>query len=246
MLSICPSGFVAMEDLCELAERSWNLGARPSWLSGRSFPLPIGGIRSQRQQAVRMLAEALGPRLADGALRAAGMDQHDGSVVWIPAATWRLIKNPEWCGTTNLMSALEGQFIRVVGGDGIPRECVALLTMSDAYSFMNRPDPGQPLGVEPVDLTPVTMRPPQAPEPSPAAPEKAKRNPGGRQPRHDWDGFWIEVVLYAAKNDLAAEDRPDLQRHMETWSTETWTDPPDAETIRKKIRALFARVTPPN
>jgi hypothetical protein len=72
------------------------------------------------------------------------------------------------------------------------------------------------------------------------------RASGGRPPVHDWDAFWIEVAWYAAENDLEAAHRHELQRHMENWTAKTWEKPPDAETIRKKIRELFARVTQPD
>jgi hypothetical protein len=56
---------------------------------------------------------------------------------------------------------------------------------------------------------------------------------------HEWEGFWIEVALYAAKHDLDPEHRRDLQRHMEEWTATQWPEPPDKATIRRRLQRLF-------
>jgi hypothetical protein len=72
-----------------------------------------------------------------------------------------------------------------------------------------------------------------------AAPPSSRRSIGGRPAKHDWEQFWIEVALYAAKNDLDPELRTELQRHMRKWAAKNWADPPDDPTIRRRIKRLF-------
>jgi len=67
----------------------------------------------------------------------------------------------------------------------------------------------------------------------------AKRAAGGATPRHDWEAFWIEVALYAAKNDLNPEHRLELQRHMVDWTAHMWPEPPDPATIRARLKKLY-------
>jgi hypothetical protein len=80
---------------------------------------------------------------------------------------------------------------------------------------------------------------------APAGPDVARDSPpergtrGGRPPKHDWDAFWIEIVLFAADNNLEPEDRLKLQKRMEEWTAERWSDPPDTTTIRKRLKRLF-------
>jgi hypothetical protein len=62
---------------------------------------------------------------------------------------------------------------------------------------------------------------------------------GGSPPKHDWEAFWIQVAIWAARNDLVKEDRPRLQKHMTDWTATQWPTPPDPATIRKKLSALF-------
>jgi hypothetical protein len=61
----------------------------------------------------------------------------------------------------------------------------------------------------------------------------------GRPPKHAWDDFWIEVVIYAAANDLNERDRSELQKHMSKWTAENWVEPPDEATIRAKLAKLY-------
>ncbi len=70
-------------------------------------------------------------------------------------------------------------------------------------------------------------------------PTNERQSRGGVAPKHDWDGFWIEVAHYAAKNDLNPEHRRDLQRHMQAWTAEHWLEPPDPATIRSRMKRLF-------
>jgi hypothetical protein len=67
---------------------------------------------------------------------------------------------------------------------------------------------------------------------------------GGRPPRHDWDAFWIEGILYASKNDLFETERPVFNRYMLDWTASNMQDPaPSEPEIRKKIARLYDRVT---
>lgn len=70
-------------------------------------------------------------------------------------------------------------------------------------------------------------------------PTDVHQSRGGAPRKHDWEQFWIEVALYAAKNDLDPAHRTELQRHMRAWAAEHWTNPPDDPTIRGRIRRLF-------
>jgi hypothetical protein len=66
------------------------------------------------------------------------------------------------------------------------------------------------------------------------------RGAGGKPLQHDWDGFWIEVALYADKNDLDAAHRNELQKHLEEWSASEMRDPaPTPATIRTKLSRLY-------
>ena len=80
-----------------------------------------------------------------------------------------------------------------------------------------------------------------------ASEAKAARNTGGTPLKHDWDGFWIEVALYAEKNELDPAHRPELQRHMEDWTARTSPKPPDGATIRARLARLYtARIAEQN
>jgi hypothetical protein len=68
-------------------------------------------------------------------------------------------------------------------------------------------------------------------------PGRATARAGGAPPRHDWDAFWIEVALYAAKHDLDPDPahRRDLQQHMVEWAAREL----DEATIRGRLSRLF-------
>jgi hypothetical protein len=76
--------------------------------------------------------------------------------------------------------------------------------------------------------------------PAPAASPKHGHTLGGAPPRYDWESFWIEVVLYAAKHDLDLEHRNELHRHMCEWAAQNWPAPPDDATVRNRMAKLFA------
>jgi hypothetical protein len=82
----------------------------------------------------------------------------------------------------------------------------------------------------------------QGPSDAGGAVRQGARTAGGAPPRHDWDAFWIEVALYAAKNDLDPNYRQELQAHTVAWAAETSSEPPDDATIRSKLARLFKTV----
>jgi hypothetical protein len=75
--------------------------------------------------------------------------------------------------------------------------------------------------------------------PSKSVGRAVRRHVGGRPPKYDWEGFWVEVAWYAAANDLERENRTELQRHMRDWTDKRWDDPPDDATIRARLRRLY-------
>lgn len=241
MLDNCPKGFFPMAYLESALTHAWADGARPEWLVQADPPLSQDGGIVNGEALQRALLSYLGPLLASGKMRAAGIDQNSGEIVWVPPETWRILPNYSMSGSrpkTVLQSALEGAEIGMVGRR---RLCLPLLTAPDFLSISGLPDTPTQASVEPLDIT----HPPASPRPPPIA-EPPRRNPGGRQSRHDWDAFWIEVAWYAAQNDLEEKHRAELQQYMEDWTARTSPDPPDAATIRKKLAALYARATAPN
>jgi hypothetical protein len=75
-------------------------------------------------------------------------------------------------------------------------------------------------------------------------PATSARTPGpGKPPRHDWDAFWVEAVLYASKNDLFETERLDFQRHMQEWTASNMQDPaPSLSEIRKRTAKIYNAV----
>lgn len=65
---------------------------------------------------------------------------------------------------------------------------------------------------------------------------------GGAPARYDWEAFWIEVALYAAKHDLSPEYRHELHKHMVAWAAREWASVVDEATIRGRLSRLFKLV----
>jgi hypothetical protein len=74
---------------------------------------------------------------------------------------------------------------------------------------------------------------------SPGPKAEPQRPRGGRPAQYDWDGFWIQVAMYAAANDFVPDDRVNLQRHMQEWTAQHWPQAPDPATIRIHLKRLF-------
>lgn len=242
----CPLGFLPMEHLEWHVHAAWEDGARPAWLDGGP-PLVVDGKLTRGLHLKRVILLYFGPDLASGRLRAAGIDQASGEVVWIPSETWRLNTTVRSNGpeTSALEAALDGDNVHTSTVAGPSRCCVPLLTWVHFKKMMAVDSVQPPPSVEPIELLPnggalkagIETRGPVSKGPS---------HPGGRQPSHDWDAFWIEVAWYAAKHDLEIAHRPKLQRHMLEWTGKHSKTPPDEGTIRKKLKELFAGQTPPN
>jgi len=66
-----------------------------------------------------------------------------------------------------------------------------------------------------------------------------RRSGGGAPPKHDWEAFWIEVALFAEKNELDPTHRSELQKHMVDWTAGTSLKPPDEATIRSRLARLY-------
>jgi hypothetical protein len=71
---------------------------------------------------------------------------------------------------------------------------------------------------------------------------RARIGGGGAPQRHDWHAFWIEVALFASRNDLFEVPRTELQRHMEDWAAKHMDPVPDSATIRAMIKRLYDAV----
>jgi hypothetical protein len=91
---------------------------------------------------------------------------------------------------------------------------------------------------EAMTVWPATPRE-MATEAAPSPITESRQPRGGRPPQHDWEGFWIQVAMYAAANDLEPNDRVNLQRHMQEWTAQHWPQAPDPATIRIHLKRLF-------
>jgi len=69
-----------------------------------------------------------------------------------------------------------------------------------------------------------------------------QRNRVGRPTHYDWDKFWIEVAMYAAREDLTKDDWRKFAKHMREWCFENFSDGFDKTNINKKIKPLKQRV----
>ena len=73
-----------------------------------------------------------------------------------------------------------------------------------------------------------------------AIPERSKRgNRGGRPPKYDWDGFYIEI-LRKVIIDYGTElpDRTVLHRQLVQWCSE-WPEQPEESEIRKRLARIY-------
>jgi hypothetical protein len=73
-----------------------------------------------------------------------------------------------------------------------------------------------------------------------AIPERSKRGiRGGRPPKYDWDGFYIEI-LRKVIIDYGTElpDRTVLHRQLVQWCSE-WPEQPEESEIRKRLARIY-------
>ena len=155
--------------------------------------------------------------LVTGSLRAVGVDQQDGRLVWAPSAAWRRpyeIRGGDGRITGKMSAtsaALNGKLIPFSGRSGINRRYCPMLLCRDLALLLGAKDPPPAPSQSVLDEIHDVGRPTQAKLPIASEPPKSK---GGAPIQHDWDAFWIEVVSWAAKNDLQPGDRPSLRKHL--------------------------------
>lgn len=181
----------------------------------------------------------LGPLLAEGALRAAACLNDSGRLVDVPPEVWRKsprLSNPYMhmgpVPESMLEAALDGAVVEVPfdGWSALPgRPVLSLRALATALGAEKPPPPPA--------ILPVATG--EKPLPSPAVTAPMLARGGGRNPRHDWDEFWIEVAIFMAHNGQDKQDRPRLQKQMEEWTAHNWVEPPDPATIRRRLQKLY-------
>jgi hypothetical protein len=170
-----------------------------------------------------------------------GSDKYEGKLIWAPIATWRRPFQPNASSTSLIsttLAALDGESVGFPFGKMRNRECYPMLSQRDlALLFEAKSPPPEPpkhvldqISDIEVSVSHITL--------TASKPPKAK---GGAPTQHDWDGFWIEVVCWAAENDLNQQDRPKLKKLVLDWFAQNSETPPDATTVDKKLSALFSR-----
>lgn len=185
------------------------------------------------------LTEILGQPLAQGKLPAVGVSLVNGTLLRIPPAAWRrLHRNREGSSrhfTYPVEAALTGQEVWI-GDEPSDQPCYAAVALSDLARCLDAkripPEPRERPANGPMGSAPNAV-PVEA-----AAPP---RGLGGRPTSHDWDAFWIEVAHFVAENGLAPDNRAALQQHLYKWTAQSWKQPPDESTIRKRLQRLYGR-----
>jgi len=218
--------------------------------------------------ARRQVCVHLGHCLASEKVHSVGVSMTSGKLYWIPAAAWRLVSynGPNRSAVPVIEAVFNGDRIHVRGKFGGTISYYPLLSSRElaiAFDAVNLPaEPAlRPDGESPRATTfrPLEASSIDAPSrnptigqvilPQPDSTSQGKQelvkpqNRGGRPPAHDWEAFWIEVACWAAENDLQADDRPELRKHMLAWFAERSSTPPDASTVDRKLSALYAEVT---
>jgi hypothetical protein len=82
--------------------------------------------------------------------------------------------------------------------------------------------------------------------PDPKNKSAKAKNPGGRPPRWDWEGAWIEVVLVANTPDGLPTGRgaqAEIERIMHDWFVATFDAAPSTSDIRARAHRIMARLT---
>jgi hypothetical protein len=69
-------------------------------------------------------------------------------------------------------------------------------------------------------------------------------NKGGRPPKFNYDGFWIELCLKIRDPAVYFTER-ELVRHMIDWAAQYWEKPPSEQTIREKVKKLITQLGQP-
>lgn len=225
----------------------------------RDVPAALAGLQRwvNSPEVFEGISGAIGARLAGGTTRAAGIDEYDGRLVWVPPEAWRLLVPDGLYGDRipAARAAFLGLSILVPDRIGMKQPCFPVLSKRELATAFGAQQPPAPPELQPKDFEPQTAAappPPEQPAPKPQAeaqppqtpPDAKSKGKGGRLPAPYWDDFWIEVAIRAYVSGLEEEKRSGLQKHMEEWSSRRWGDDgPDEKAIRKKLALLFARVT---
>lgn len=65
------------------------------------------------------------------------------------------------------------------------------------------------------------------------------KNLGGRPRENDWEAFFVEVAIYADRENLKQDSTwTHLRNHMKKWVKENWQNQPDESTIKKKLKKV--------
>lgn len=65
----------------------------------------------------------------------------------------------------------------------------------------------------------------------------ARKGAGGRPPAHDWDEWWIEVVMVAIHRNGLPANRAEFEREMK----DRFPDGPAETSVRNKAKMLYQR-----
>lgn len=191
---------------------------------------------------LRAYARAITAPLALGETQAAGIDANTGAIVWAPHNIWRTSSMFKTKREGAAFLALSGQSIQFGNwrADHLTAypilTCRALAQIFGAETPPDEPPRSVLAGIQEVER--------KGREVSQAEPIEAPTNRGRKPSQNMWEPFWIEVALWAAKNDLtpAGERRLELRRHMQAWAAGPTSPRPSDTSIDRALRSLFSRV----
>jgi hypothetical protein len=61
---------------------------------------------------------------------------------------------------------------------------------------------------------------------------------GGRPPKYDWDGFFVEIIVRADLDELPAT-QAELVSQMAEWCLVNWREEPAASSLKSRTAAIF-------
>ena len=237
----CPPGYIPVSEIARTV-RQW-------FLEGRRFGYELRDLKTLGPENIRGDDDfpnpvVMGPEFISGRLRAAAVVVTSGQLIEIKPSEWRrqVPFAPRQIATVS--AACLGQMIWVRIGSG-DKQCWAIVAEHDLAMRLGHTD-APPLPAEmPAEWLESDASPNLAPaaEASDISCETAFQTKRGRPPSHDWEEFWIQVAIYAARDDLKLEHRRELQTHMMKWTAEHWQNAPDQATVRSRLARLFKAVT---
>jgi len=249
----CPEGYCSFDAIAaEVEDRGWERSLPPAvserlsnhWSTTTSFFRdPAAG----RFELAREITGILGPKLISGEIRAAAIlheGKMAGEVVSVHPRTWLLRDDQQFPGRSPIEVASFSQNISILLPDGTRCQGRAIISLAELARALGVTEPPQEPKAQPRELSMSSLQSANL-NTGQSQPDagKGRRSPGGRPTIHDWDAFWIEVALYAARHDLVRDRRPELQRYMQEWAANRSDDRQmDDSTIREKLRSLFERV----